>query len=157
MALIAWHIPATFELALQSDSWHKFEHACFFGTSLMFWWPVIHPFPSVAKWPAWSIPLYLFLGTLPGSALGAFLAFCDRVLYQTYGSVPMFFHVSPLEDQVFAGALMWVFGTIVCTVPAVILTVHLLSAQTAPFRHAKAADNLEPSTHAFEDSQTEAN
>jgi putative membrane protein len=129
-ALIAWHIPAAFQLALRSDSWHKIEHACFFGTSLMFWWPVIQPFPSVARWPGWSIPLYLFLGTLPGGALGAFLTFCDRVLYTSYASAPMVFHVSPLEDQIFAGSLMWVFGTFVYAVPAVILTVRLLSGQT---------------------------
>jgi putative membrane protein len=130
VALIAWHIPVAFELALRSAPWHKIEHACFFGTSLMFWWPVIQPFPSVAKWPAWSVPLYLFLGTLPGAALGAFLTFCDRILYPSYASAPMVFHESHLDDQVFAGAFMWVFGTLVYTVPAVILTVQLLSGQT---------------------------
>src|SRR6266853_3206712 len=66
VALISWHIPAAFELALRSDSWHEVEHGCFFASSLLFWWPVIQPFPSVARWPGWSIPLYLFLGTLPG-------------------------------------------------------------------------------------------
>jgi putative membrane protein len=129
-ALIAWHIPAAFELALRSDSWHKIEHACFFATSLMFWWPVVQPFPSVAKWPRWSIPLYLFLATLPGGALAAFLTFCDRVLYPSYGNAPLIFIISPLEDQEFAGALMWIFGTFVYTMPAVILTVRLLSCRT---------------------------
>ena len=138
MALIAWHIPAAFELALRSEPWHKIEHACFLGTSLLFWWPVIQPFPSIVRWPAWSVPLYLFLGTLPGAALGAFLTFCDRVLYPSYGSAPMVFPVSPQEDQIFAGALMWVFGTFVYAVPAVIRTVRLLSNQNAPWRHENA-------------------
>jgi cytochrome c oxidase assembly factor CtaG len=154
-ALIAWHIPAAFELALRSDSWHKMEHACFFATSLMFWWPVIQPFPSVARWPGWSIPLYLFLGTLPGGALGAFLTFCDRVLYPSYGSAPMVFHFSPLEDQVFAGALMWVFGTFVYTVPAVILTVRLLSGNTVPGRIESAVHRRELAGHAYEHSPPE--
>jgi cytochrome c oxidase assembly factor CtaG len=130
-ALIAWHVPAAFELALRSESWHRIEHLSFFTTSMMFWWPVVQPFPSAARWPGWSIPLYLFLGTLSGGALGAFLTFCDRVLYPTYASSPMIFHVSPLEDQVFAGALMWVFGTFVYMVPAVVLTVRLLSGETS--------------------------
>jgi len=144
-ALIAWHVPAAFELALRSESWHKIEHVCFLATSLMFWWPVIQPFPSVARWPRWSIPLYLFLGTLSGGALGAFLTFCDRVLYPTYASAPMIFQVSALEDQVFAGALMWVFGTFAYTAPAVMLTVRLLSCETAlrgnesPIHASKAA------------------
>ncbi len=132
MALVTWHIPAAFELALRSDAWHKFEHACFFVTSVLFWWPVIRPFPGVARRPRWPIPLYLFLGTLPGGALGAFLTFCDRILYPSYASAPMVFHDSHLDDQVFAGAFMWVFGTFVYALPAVILTVQLLSGQTVP-------------------------
>jgi putative membrane protein len=155
VALIAWHIPAAFELALRSDFWHKIEHACFFATSLLFWWPVIQPFPSVARWPGWSIPLYLFLGTMPGGALGAFLTFCDRVLYASYGSFPMVFHASPLEDQVFAGALMWVFGTFVYTVPAVILTVRLLSGSTEPIRNETAIHLRKLAGRAYEHSQPE--
>src|ERR1700722_12600705 len=29
--LCGWHIPAAFELALRSSSWHKVEHGCFLG------------------------------------------------------------------------------------------------------------------------------
>src|ERR1700730_9669765 len=155
VALIAWHIPAAFELALRSDSWHEVEHACFFSTSLMFWSPVIQAYPSVAKWPGWSIPLYLFLGTLPGGALGAFLTFCDRVLYPSYGSAPMIFHVSALEDQVFAGALMWVFGTFVYMAPAVILTVRFLSGDTAASLRENAMHLRKPARGAYEHSQPE--
>jgi putative membrane protein len=127
VALLGWHVPAAFELALQSDSWHEVEHACFFATSLLFWWPVVLPFPSDARWPRWSIPLYLFLGTLPGGALGAFLVFCDRVLYPPYASAPRLFSGSPLEDQVIAGALMWVFGTVLYLIPAILITIQLLA------------------------------
>jgi putative membrane protein len=155
VTVITWHIPAAFELALRSDSWHEFEHACFFATSLMFWWPVIQPFPSVAKGPGWSIPLYLFLGTLPGGALGAFLTFCDRVLYRSYAAAPMIFHVAPLEDQVFAGALMWVFGTFVYTVPAVILTVRLLSGESADYRNKTAIHLSKHPDSTYERSQPE--
>jgi putative membrane protein len=155
MALIAWHIPAAFELALRSDSWHKIEHACFFVTSLMFWWLVIRPFPSAARWPRWSIPLYLFLGTLPGGALGAFLTFCDRVLYPSYASAPMVFHISHLDDQIFAGALMWVFGTFVYAVPAVILTVQLLSGQTVSRGNETTIHLRKLAGHSSEQSQPE--
>ena len=126
-ALIGWHIPPAFELALRSDAWHEFEHGCFFTTSVLFWWPVILPFPSAARWPRWSMPLYLFLGTLPGGALGAFLVFLDRVLYPSYASAPLLLGMSPLEDQVVAGALMWISGTIAFLIPAILITVQLLS------------------------------
>jgi putative membrane protein len=127
VAVIGWHAPSAFELALRSEAWHEVEHACFLTTSLLFWWPVVQPFPSEARWPRWSMPLYLFLGTLPGGALGAFLAFSDRVLYPSYKEAPSLFGITPLQDQVFAGALMWVFGLFVCMVPAVFITLKLLS------------------------------
>lgn len=127
VALIAWHIPAAFELALKSDAWHEVEHISFYATSLLFWWPVVVPFPSKAQWPRWSVPLYLFLGSLPGGALGAFLIFSDRVIYPSYASAPTLFHVTAFEDQVIAGALMWMFGSIAYLIPAVLITVQMLS------------------------------
>ena len=130
VALIAWHVPAAFELALRSDFWHEIEHVCFLSTSFLFWWPVVQPFPSEARWHRWTIPLYLFLGMLPSGALGAFLSFCDRVLYPSYLHSTPIFQISPLADQVFAGALMWVVGTFVCLGPAFAITVQLLSPRT---------------------------
>jgi cytochrome c oxidase assembly factor CtaG len=131
VALVAWHVPSAFDLALRSDFWHEVEHACFLSTSILFWWPVVQPFPSEAHWPRWSIPLYLFLGMLPGSALGAFLAFCDRTLYAGYTEAPSIFGITSLQDQVIAGALMWVLGVFVYLVPAVSITVTLLSPRVA--------------------------
>ena len=127
VAVIGWHAPSAFELALRSEAWHEVEHACFLTTSLLFWWLVVQPFPSEVRWPRWSMPLYLFLGTLPGGALGAFLAFSDRVLYPSYNEAPSLFGITPLQDQVFAGALMWVFGLFVCMVPVIFITLKLLS------------------------------
>jgi cytochrome c oxidase assembly factor CtaG len=127
VTLIGWHSPAAFEFALRSDFWHEIEHACFFVTSILFWWPVIQPWPSVAKWPRWSIPLYLFIGMMANDALSAFLAFCDRVLYPSYASAPPLFAISTLDDQALAGALMWVFGSFVYLIPAVAITLQMLS------------------------------
>lgn len=132
VALIAWHVPAAFELALRSDFWHDVEHLCFLSTSILFWWPVIQPFPSAVRWHRWSIPIYLFIGMFPGGALGAFLVFCDRVLYPSYQQSPAIFGRSPLADQALAGALMWVLGTFVYLVPAVLITLKLLSPTLEP-------------------------
>ena len=127
VALLAWHVPSAFELALRSDAWHELEHFCFLSTSILFWWPVVQPFPSESRWPRWTIPLYLFFGTFPGGALGAFLVFCDRVLYPSYIEAPSLFGITPLADQIFAGSLMWVFGLFVLLLPGVFITFHLLS------------------------------
>jgi putative membrane protein len=130
-ALVGWHIPAIFTLALHSEGWHVVEHACFLGTGFLFWWPVIQPWPSVAVCPRWSILLYLFLATVPCDILSAFLAFCDRVVYPDYLLVPRQFGISALADQQCAGALMWTCVTFVYLVPAAILTMRLLTVRSS--------------------------
>jgi putative membrane protein len=129
LVLLIWHIPAVFELALQSDFLHKFEHATFFAAGLIFWWPVIQPWPSTARWPRWSIPLYLFAATLPCDALSGFLVFCDRVVYTSYLSAPKILGLSAVQDQQCAAALMWTCVTIIYLIPAVMITVQILSPQ----------------------------
>jgi putative membrane protein len=131
LALIGWHVPAAFELALRSHSWHELEHISFFGTGLLFWWPVVQPWPSTARWPRWSIPLYLFSATLPCDALSGFLAFCDRVVYPSYLSAPPILTISPLQAQQCAAALMWTCVTIIFLVPAVVITIQILSPELA--------------------------
>jgi putative membrane protein len=128
-AVIGWHVPALFELGMRSMRWHAFEHACFFAAGLLFWWPVIQPWPSVARWPRWGVPLYLFLATLPCDALSAFLTFCGRVVYPHYLSAHGMFDISPLPDQELAGALMWVWVTFVYLAPAAVVTLQMLSPQ----------------------------
>ena len=73
------------------------------------------------------MPLYLFCATLPCDVLSAFLAFCDRVVYLPYLSEPRHFAMSALQDQECAGALMWMCATFVYLIPAVIITIGILS------------------------------
>ncbi len=127
--VIAWHTPALFELGMRSARWHEVEYACFFAAGILFWWPVVQPWPSLATWSAWGVPLYLFLATLPCDALSAFLTFCGRVVYPHYLSVHRLFNISPLGDQECAGALMWVWVTFVYLAPAIVVTIQTLSPQ----------------------------
>ena len=70
---------------------------------------------------------YLLLADLQNTALSAILAFSDRVLYPSYSKAPRLFPLSPLEDQVAAGAFMWVVGSLAFIVPAIVLAVQCLS------------------------------
>lgn len=119
--VIFWHVPAIFELALESHLWHGFEQASFVIGGILFWRPVMVS-------PGWSAPIYLFLATLPCDALSAFLAFCGHVVYRPYlsGRAGMF-GLSPLDDQALAGALMWVAVTFAYLIPALFLTARLVS------------------------------
>ena len=130
VTFIGWHTPQLFQLGLRSEPWHAVEHASFLGSGLMFWWPVVQPWPSTANWPRWWVPLYLFAATLPCDGLSAFLAFSDRVVYPAYLSAPRHFGLSALQDQECAGALMWLCVTIAYVIPEAVVTTTLLSART---------------------------
>jgi len=89
--------------------------------------PVIRPWPILTRWTEWSIPLYLFIATLPCDALSAFLTFCGRVVYPHFVSVHRLIDISALGDQECAGALMWVWVTFVYLAPAAVITIQMLS------------------------------
>jgi cytochrome c oxidase assembly factor CtaG len=130
-AVVGWHVPALFELGMRSAAWGELENASFFMAGLFFWWPIVQPWPGVlATWPRWGLPVYFFLATLPCDAVSAFLAFCDRVVYPHYISAHQFATASALKDQATAGALMWVWVTLVYLAPAVIITLETLSPET---------------------------
>ncbi len=131
LTLIAWHVPTLFALGVRSEIAHTVEQAMFFGTGLLFWWPVIQPWPSASTGPRWSLLLYLFLATLPCDILSGFLVFSDRVAYPVYVSIPRLFGFSVLEDQQCAAALMWTCVTLVYLVPAAITSTRLLAPRAS--------------------------
>ncbi len=146
VTLCAWHVPAAFDLALRSPPWHKLEHACFFGASLLFWWPVVRPFPSRPHWPLWSVPLYLLVADLLNTALSAILTFSDRVLYPHYLAVPRLFGTTALGDQSCAGVIMWVPGSLVFLIPAALIAVEYLSPRSLLVRPQRRHRNLDLGT-----------
>jgi putative membrane protein len=127
-AVVIWHVPAAFALAMSSPGWHSFQRATFLGSGLLFWWPVIQPWPAISRWSRWSVPLYLFLATLPCDALSAFLAFCGRAVYPAHPCGTAMSLQARLDDQVSAGALMWFWVTVAYLIPATWSVMRTLSA-----------------------------
>jgi cytochrome c oxidase assembly factor CtaG len=130
VGLWAWHTPALYELALRSHAWHHVEHACFLGAGLLFWWPVIQPWPSRPVWPRWAMIPYIALADVQNTALAAILTFADRVVYPTYATVPRVWGISALEDQAAAGVIMWVPGSIAFLLPLGWLVAEQLAPRT---------------------------
>jgi putative membrane protein len=128
-ALVGWHIPAALALGMQSPGWHAIEHASFLAAGLLFWWPVVQPWPKSSADRGWSIVLYLFLATLPCDILSGFLVFSERVAYPVYLSMHRHSSLSVLDDQQYAGALMWTAVTIIYLVAGIVVTTQLLSSR----------------------------
>jgi putative membrane protein len=127
-------VPAAFELTFRSENIHQLEHACFFFTSIAFWWVVIAPWPARRVWPRWAMIPYLLSADILNTVLSATLVFSGRVLYPSYLHAERVSSLSPLQDQIAAGAEMWVLNSVVFLLPAVVLTVKMLSPRSLQAR-----------------------
>ena len=125
---LTWHVPGLYEIALQSEFWHDVQHICFLSMGLLFWWPVVQPWPSRLRWPQWTMIPYLLFADIQNTALSAFLIFSERVLYPTYAAVPRLWGITAMDDQAAAGAIMWVPGSVIFLVPVAVLAIRLLDS-----------------------------
>src|SRR6266536_2941940 len=129
---IVWHTPSMYQLALGFPTLHAVEHFCFLTTALLFWSPIIQPYPLVPQMPRWTLIPYLFLADFQNTALSAFLMFYERVLYPAYETAPRITGMTALEDQAAAGAIMWVASSIVFLIPVGLITIEVLSRKRTP-------------------------
>ena len=126
LIFLGWHVPAAYDFALEHERWHNFEHICFLGSAILFWWPIIRPWPSRVQHGGWFMLLYLVSADIVNTALSAFLAFCDRPVYSYYLRQPNPFHISPMSDQIVGAVIMWVIGSLVFLVPVILIAMNLL-------------------------------
>lgn len=138
ISYLAWHVPAAYELTLRSENWHNCEHACFFLFGLIFWWPVIAPWPYRPRGSRWAIIPYLMGADAVNTALSSFLCFSNEILYPSYAAQPRLFGISAINDQIAAGALMWVMGSMFYLIPGIAVTLRMLS----PRRQRLAAQRM---------------
>lgn len=133
ISTVFWHLPRFYQLALASPALHGLEHACFFWTGILFWWPVIQPGPSRPpgrpnpRYPRWTAIPLLLAGDIVNTVLSAFFVFSGRILYPVY-EVVRAGRMGAQEDQTLAGLIMWVPGSIIYLVPALAIAVSLLSS-----------------------------
>lgn len=114
VALWFWHMPRPYAWALANENVHAFEHACFFLTSLAFWYVLFEPRGRALMGYGGAILFGLTFGIQNGF-LGAILTFARHPLYAAYQGTAAtgMFGLGALEDQQLAGVLMWVPAGIV--------------------------------------------
>ena len=127
LGYLGWHVPAAYDLALENETIHGAEHLCFLITSLLFWWTILRPWPAQEQRNNWGAILYLALADIVMTMLSGFLTFCDRPVYPYYVAHPNPFGLPVLTDQVLGAVIMWVLGSFAFLVPAMVITIQLLS------------------------------
>jgi putative membrane protein len=108
-----WHLPGPYQLALENDTVHAVEHACFFIGGALLWAAILEPLPG----PAWfgsGAKAFYVLGVRAYETLLAFLfVWSHTVFYPYYSHVPRLWGMSPIEDQNLGGIAMLAEGSIV--------------------------------------------
>jgi len=105
VALWAWHTPGLFTRAIENETIHAAQHASFFLTALLFWWPLVNGAPSMGYGGAL---VYVFTTAVHTSILGALLTFARTPWYAAYAATAPLWNLTPLEDQQLGGLIMWI-------------------------------------------------
>jgi cytochrome c oxidase assembly factor CtaG len=102
----AWHVPLVYEAALRHQAWLiHVEHACYFATGILMWWPLVHDVPR--RLASGARAAYAFAAFLLASPLGLLLALLPKPIYDFYVDArPRVWGLSALADQQLAGVTM---------------------------------------------------
>jgi putative membrane protein len=105
LMLWLWHVPALFDAAVDHRWLHALEHACFFGSALLFWRAVLDARTSRRAGPALVAAFVTFMHS---GLLGGLITLAPHPLYSVYVGRSAVWGLAALDDQQLAGLLMWV-------------------------------------------------
>lgn len=108
VALIAWHMPGPYNLALETHGWHVVEHLILIATAMGAWWPVASPSALAPRLHYGAQILYLFAFGIPMTVVASMITGAEHVLYPYYAAAPRLWDLQPLADQRLGGLIMWV-------------------------------------------------
>ncbi|HEX2228615.1 MAG TPA: cytochrome c oxidase assembly protein, partial [Candidatus Binatia bacterium] len=123
--LWAWHYPRLYEAALRDPWIHDLEHILFFLTALVFWWPVFHRVSRSAVIQDAVRIFYLFLAATQDAVLSGLIGLSNNILYPHYETTLRLWGLTPLEDQIGGGLVMFGVGSLTYLI-AILVLVNLL-------------------------------
>jgi putative copper resistance protein D len=139
-AVVTWaaHFTPLFDAALENPLIHYAEHALFLGAALLFWWPALGVDPAPWRLPHVGRVGYLALGMPLNTFLALAILSATVVLYPHYATLQRDWGMPPLEDQAWAGGIMWVAGDLVFLVAVVAAVWAWMRAEEAEGRRVDA-------------------
>ncbi len=127
---LIWHDPNIYNAALRNNLIHDLEHLTFFVTAMLFWWHVTGAGPAIHRRFSYAARLVYLLVALPINMLvGIIITFADQPIYTYYTTVPRLWGMSVIEDQMLGGVIMWIPGSMMYLLAAVILVIRMLQAE----------------------------
>jgi cytochrome c oxidase assembly factor CtaG len=101
----AGHAPVIYDAALRHQAWLiHVEHACYFATGILFWWPLVQDLPR--RLASGARAAYTFAAFVLAAPLGLLLALLPKPVYGFYEHTPRLWGLAPITDQQIAGVTM---------------------------------------------------
>jgi cytochrome c oxidase assembly factor CtaG len=110
--LLLWHVAGPHEAAVRHDAVHALQHMLFVGLGLNMWMALLGPLPK----PAWFGNLarlgYILAVRVVGTLLANVFVWGQQPFYDVYRAGERTHGIAPGTDQVVAGSIMMVEGSI---------------------------------------------
>ena len=128
--VFGWHDPNLYNAALQYEWVHDVEHLTFFAAGMLFWWHVTGAGPRIHKQASLLGRIAFVISAIPPNMLtGVVLAFAPEPIYTFYTAVPRLWGISVMDDQRLGGAIMWIPGSMMYIIAALVLISRLLDRE----------------------------
>ncbi len=113
LVLAVWHLPFLYEATLRNEPSHVAEHLTFLAAGVLFWWPIMAPSTRRRGLTPIGKIAYLGFAGVPPTILGLAFILSRSVIYPFYAAAPRVTPLSPLDDQVAAGLVMFGLGNLI--------------------------------------------
>lgn len=131
ISVIGWHDPVLYNAALRYEIIHDIEHIFFFAAGMLFWWHVTGAGPRLHKQFGIVARIVFVLAAVPPNMLlGVILAFASETIYSYYEGVPRLWGIDPVTDQTIGGVIMWIPGSMMYIIAALILLTRLVDQES---------------------------
>ena len=113
LVLAVWHVPFLYETTLRNGPIHVVEHLSFLAAGVLFWWPIVQPSARARAMTVVGKMAYLGFAGVPPTILGLAFILSPAVIYPFYAAAPRVSPLSPLDDQLIAGLIMFGLGNLI--------------------------------------------
>ncbi len=113
LVLAVWHLPFLYEATLRNQPVHVLEHLSFLAVGVLFWWPILVPQGRPNGLSVIGKIAYLGFAGVPPTILGLAFILSPAVIYPFYTAAPRVTPLSPLDDQLVAGLIMFGLGNLI--------------------------------------------
>ncbi|MDA8051696.1 MAG: cytochrome c oxidase assembly protein [Rhodospirillales bacterium] len=145
-----WMIPSIHDASLRDPLVHELWHVTLFVSGLIFFFRLLDPRPAPLGAPLLTRMLMCWFAEMNAILFGFYLSFKSAVLYHAYGRMAPFWHVSALSDERFGGLTMWIPGSMMIALAAMVALYRAASYEDrAAGRLALAAAALPPRGRVF--------